>query len=488
MCDLHHPGEEAPVRTGITDFVDELVVCLTNSRIYWAQHPRVQSSIENLLVILKARFDASKNGNVDIGASDGYLFHEKQPLLGASLSAARIVEPLTKLQSGGIRFKRGADQDALLALVELLGSNKDVTYFEDANQVLRSKGCNLIELLPAYGEGLGGDADFGMGGGAYAGTDGHGGGGSGEGEGNGHRGGPDLAIDVPVEMYQGMVDSLQDIMVRACRGEAFNIAGMQGHVESVLGQLHTDPVALMRVCRYEHYDAFTFGHSIRVCTIALQFARHLTNDEELLQRIGMSALLHDVGKAWVPFEILYSRGRLSDEERTEMNKHTDYGGEILLGLPDNDPMAVATAYNHHHRAVDKSRTLYELSTVTKIVKICDVFEALTAVRPYKDRMSALRAYRIMMSMGDHFDRKLLRRFIQTYGVYPVGSRILLTTGETARVQRQSTALQFPIVEIEEAMDSKLTSGGELTHDLSTFQAGEMIGVTEQLVKPEVDAA
>ncbi len=477
MCDLHHPDEGIPRRTGITDLVDELVVCLTNSRIYWAKHPRVQSSIENLEVILQARCDASSTGVVDLGAADGYLFHEKQPLLGASLSAARIIEPLSALSSGGIRFKRGADQAALLALVELLGSNKDVRRFDEANEVLRAKGCHAIELLPEYGESAGAGPhvaahDFGLV----------------EGDADQGLGEPSpTTVDIPVAMYQSIVDSLQDIMVRACRGETFDIAGMRGHVETVLTQLHADPAALMRVCRYEHYDAFTFGHSIRVCAIALQFARQLTNDPALLERVGMSALLHDVGKAWVPFEILYSRGRLSDEEREEMNKHTQYGSEILLGLPDNDPMAVATAYNHHKRTGKSSSDTVRLSTVTRIVKIADVFEALTAVRPYKDRMSALRAYRIMMSMGDHFDGGLLRRFIQLHGVYPDGCRVLLDTGETARVVRQSSALQFPVVEIEEPMDSKLSAGGELKHDLSTFPTGEMIGITEQIVTPEDDA-
>ena len=91
----------------------------------------------------------------------------------------------------------------------------------------------------------------------------------------------------------------------------------------------------------------------------------------------------------------------------------------------------------------------------KIVKICDVFEALTAVRPYKPRMSPVRAYRIMMGMKDHFDPRMLRAFVQLSGLYPVGSRVRLSSGDTARVQKQTSDPARPVVDIEVIQDEEL---------------------------------
>jgi HD-GYP domain-containing protein (c-di-GMP phosphodiesterase class II) len=264
-----------------------------------------------------------------------------------------------------------------------------------------------------------------------------------------------------VQLYQGIVDLLQDSMVKVCRGEPLHADGARGYVEAVLKQLDADSHSLMHVARYEKYDAFTFGHSIRVCFLALNFAKTLTQDPELLHRIGLAALLHDVGKAWVPFEILHATGYLTDEQRLEMNKHTLYGGEILLDMDHSDPLAVAVAVSHHRTqeggGYPTTVQAARLSLGTRIVKICDVYEALTAVRPYKTRMSPTRAFRAMMAQQHHFDPSLLRRFIAHTGVYPQGSRVRLAGGAIARVLAQTGSLARPRVRLERA------ASGELLH-------------------------
>ncbi|MCP3915254.1 MAG: HD domain-containing protein [bacterium] len=279
---------------------------------------------------------------------------------------------------------------------------------------------------------------------------------------------PRGVIDLPMRTYQGIVDMLQDVMVRAASGEPIAVDKARGFVETVLNRLDVDPATMMSLGRYERYDAFTFGHSIRVAFLALNFARTFVTDEELLHRIGIAAMLHDVGKAWVPFEVLHSTGRLSDEERQQMNRHTEYGGQILLELAGGDPMVVAAAFGHHRTGDGGGypKTIHEaeLSTCTRVVKICDVYEALTAVRPYKDRMSPLRAYRVMMSMKGHFDPFLLWHFIQRNGLYPDGSRVRLSTGDEASVVAQGNRVDRPLVLVDGA-------GEEEAIDLSTDPAG-----------------
>ncbi len=114
-------------------------------------------------------------------------------------------------------------------------------------------------------------------------------------------------------------------------------------------------------------------------------------------------------------------------------------------------MAVATAFGHH-RTMDYAgypvtAHQYRQSMVTRIVKICDVYEALTAARPYKRPITPTRAYRIMVGMGRHFDQQLLRKFIEVTGVFPNGQLVEMTNGELARVQRQGSELLLPSVEV-----------------------------------------
>ena len=114
-------------------------------------------------------------------------------------------------------------------------------------------------------------------------------------------------------------------------------------------------------------------------------------------------------------------------------------------------MSIATAFGHH-RTMDfagypKTIHEYRQSMVTRIVKICDVYEALTAARPYKRPITPTRAYRIMVGMGNHFDLRLLRKFIEVNGVFPNGQLLEMSSGEVARVQQQGSKLLLPTVEM-----------------------------------------
>ena len=112
----------------------------------------------------------------------------------------------------------------------------------------------------------------------------------------------------------------------------------------------------------------------------------------------------------------------------------------------------------------------------------NVYEALTAVRPYKARMSPLRAYRIMMALPGQFDPLLLRHFIQGNGIYPVGSRVKLGTGEIARVRRQTGDVEKPVVEVEvSSAGTALRSGRRPERDLSRGDGTELYLVRQLLL-------
>jgi HD-GYP domain-containing protein (c-di-GMP phosphodiesterase class II) len=206
--------------------------------------------------------------------------------------------------------------------------------------------------------------------------------------------------------------------------------------------------------RYERYDAFTFGHSVRVCALAIDFASQLERDPRLLLRIGTAALLHDIGKVGIAPEVLHHRGRLSPEQRREMERHAALGSAILLEQKDIDDVAVAVSHGHHQNldgtGYPADRLSIEHSVVTRLIRICDVYEALTAVRPYKGAMSPIQAFRVMLESPGTFDPALLRRFIAATGAYPSGSEVELSDGRIARVAGQSGEILRPVVRPERA--------------------------------------
>jgi HD-GYP domain-containing protein (c-di-GMP phosphodiesterase class II) len=483
MCEQHLTEEERASRpTDIVGLVDEIVVSVTNRRIYAEAHPRVTSSIDALAASIATLMGQMGTTRLEIGSAEGFLFHDHRPLLGATLSAKRLIDQLAGLRSGGLTIDARVSKDQLRTLVAYLASGcKGAEDFEEANQALASRGCGTVQFLPPYTN-------------------------DGGGNGNGSASKYDVVLDgalpevksfdlglelnVSSRLYQDVVTVMQDAMMKSCRSEHLDLTAAAGHVESILERLTADAKSLMSLARYELYDEFTFGHSIRVCLIALDFARHLTNDVPTLQRIGTAALLHDIGKAWVPFEVLHSTTLLSPEERREMSLHAVYGGQILLDSPKPDPLAVSVAFSHHQTpdggGYPRSIRSPRVSVPTMIVKLSDVFEALTAVRPYKPRMSPARAFRIMMSMEGHFDPALLRRFIEVIGVYPVGSRVRLSNGDVARVEAQTDSLLKPVVRTEtSASGEPLFEEDVLTIDLSRDRSRTPLTVEDMLLEAEL---
>jgi HD-GYP domain-containing protein (c-di-GMP phosphodiesterase class II) len=416
----------------VCSLVDELVVGLLNAQLYGVGHARVVASAREAAARVAGHCEDHRVGSMLVGVVGDQVVFEGRPLLGASLAARRLLQRIRAHGAGGVEFDAHATATDVAAVLALLAKRDEtVADVAAANAELEREGVQAVRLVPPYAGGGGG--------------------------------GGTLLVPTAtalVSLHQGTVDLLQGLTLSVCQGKDLHLGDVRGAVDEIVSGLSRDAAGMFSISRYEEYDAYTFGHSIRVCLLALSVARACTRDEAFVQRIGTAALLHDVGKALVPFEVLHKRGRLSTDERHEMEKHPVHGAAILLANRESDPLAVSAAYGHH-RTVDgngypRTRGHYEQSIVTRIVKICDVFEALTAVRPYKPAMSPAKAYRIMLGMPGHFDAPLLRRFMRIIGIHVIGARVRLDDGRVGRVVRQTDDLDRPVVELlEEGGDDSI---------------------------------
>lgn len=441
----------------VVEMVDDLAAALVNARIYRPDHPRVIESARSTARFVRELTPVEGERGLRLSVANDLLVHRGHPLVGASIAASRLIGAITARGGGGLEIDDDASNDDVARLLGGLAARpNEGEDWQAFNTQLANLGTRSVRMLPPFVVGVRGTALGGR-----------------------------TTIVTPVKFYQSCIDVLQEVTVSICHGGRIEFADVQSHAEAVLRRLEGDEGPLMNLARQDQYDAFTFGHSVRVAVLAMNFARTLTSDHELLIRIGTAALLHDCGKSLVPFEILHSRKQLSAEEKREMSKHPSYGAEILLDHDAADPLTIAAAFGHHRSCDGKGypNTLQEHHNllVTEIVKICDVYEALTAARPYKRPMSPVRAYRVMMSMGEHLDRKLLRRFIENNGIFPIGQLVLLTTGERARVIAQTNRIVFPRVKLEtDPHGSPLLEPDALTIDLSLPQTHPHRGIVEAI--------
>ncbi len=422
MTEPQEPARDSTVV--VTQLVDEIVAALINVRIYAASHPRCQSSLAAVCRLVREVVDRTGEPSVRIATADDLLIHLHRPLLAASLAASRLIDMLRRWGSGGLELTPGVGGDELCELFSAMaGRPQPGEDYVRLNERMQQRQFHCVSLLPPYV-----DSAIGAG-----------------------RADSGARLHLAVRFYQTLVDLLQNVTIAVCRGGRIEFDPVKSMAEQMLLRLESDEGPLLSLARQDQYDAFTFGHSVRVAVLAMTFAKAMTEDRDLVTRIGVAALLHDVGKALIPFEILHVQRRLSPEEFREMSRHPQLGAELLLDHHDSDPLAVAASFGHHRtndgRGYPQTAHDGQTSVVTEIVKICDVYEALTAARPYKAPMSPVKAYRVMLSMGDKFDRALLRRFIEINGVFPVGQPVELSTGETAVVCRQGTDARRPIVEV-----------------------------------------
>ena len=169
---------------------------------------------------------------------------------------------------------------------------------------------------------------------------------------------------------------------------------------------------------------FTFFHSHGIANLARKVTKYLGYDSETQNKMYIAGLLHDIGKLNVPVDILHKSGRLTPEERFEINKHTYYTRKILEQIQGFDEI-VRYAANHHEK-INGTGYPYriqggKLSELEKIMAICDVYQALTEERPYRENLSQEKVWNIIDSMvsDKHLDESLVSKVRQMLKWYDI---------------------------------------------------------------------
>jgi putative nucleotidyltransferase with HDIG domain len=163
-----------------------------------------------------------------------------------------------------------------------------------------------------------------------------------------------------------------------------------------------------------HHTA-TYRHCLFVTGFAVAFAQHLGMREDDQRRLARAALLHDVGKAFIPVAILDKPGELNDAEMAEMREHPRRGFEALA-RQGGFPPEMLDVVLHHHEFLDG--TGYpdglrgkEISDIVRLTTMVDIYAAMVEKRPYRLQFTHARAFSMMEEMGDKLDQHLLQAFL-----------------------------------------------------------------------------
>ena len=196
-----------------------------------------------------------------------------------------------------------------------------------------------------------------------------------------------------------------------------NLQHLEKIITPILENIVNNKNTIASYIKIIEYDYYTHTHCLNVSIYALSLGSKLGLDYKTLNALGSSALLHDLGKSKINYDITIKKKHLSNAEFEKMKKHTIYGYETALdiGIKDQD---ILDGIKYHHEKLDGSGYPdglkdKEITLFPRLIAVCDVFDALTTKRSYKEALSSVQALKIMKtSMYSHLDMKLVDAFIR----------------------------------------------------------------------------
>lgn len=240
------------------------------------------------------------------------------------------------------------------------------------------------------------------------------------------------------------------------KGSNYNVKdidSIKNVVEELMRVVYDNPDTLYHMTELMGTDMYTYNHSAEVAVLAMLVAKSMKLSENFIKKIGIGAILHDIGKMQIPGEILNKVLPLEIDEVKLVKEHVQYGYDMLKENDFISPISRQIVLLHHEKLNGEGYPYHlagdQIPIHVRIVTMCDIFNAISSNRSYKDRLNADEALEIIRTEAVYeLDRDIYYHLLKVVNIYPVGTVVELSTGDLAIVIRENIDAQTrPLVQI-----------------------------------------
>jgi HD-GYP domain-containing protein (c-di-GMP phosphodiesterase class II) len=422
---------DARLRHAGRGFLLQLYAALRSLKLYPVENATVQHSLDDLQETVTNLL--ASEGELEVRLAGDFIFVNSTRLrleLDNYASFSHILTIFRAFEIGALRAHRGAErrewQIFLSLLLSLAGRGTEDPIAELQSR-LRDGGVKHLEVERAVPQPEGLESEE--------------------------------AREVAKRTYSQGVAVTKEVITGIRLGRATSVKRVKRAVQMIVDQVLNNETSLMGLTTLRDYDEYTFTHSVNVCIFAVALGKKLGFSKLQLYDLGMTALLHDVGKARVPIDILNKTTGLDETEWRVVQAHPWLGALTLFGLRGYDEIpyrSILVAYEHHMKTdltgYPRSIRSRSLGIFSRIVAVADGYDAATTRRSYQT--VPIEPDQVLKEMWENpkrgYDRILVKALINLIGVYPVGTCVILDTfevGVVAAPNPESQQLNRPLVRI-----------------------------------------
>jgi len=409
------PGNEAFIRASGRGILITFHSALRALKLYPVENATVQKALDELHGTVRHFVEAEQE--IELRLSGDFLFLNGVRLrleLDNFAAFSGVLSILRAFDIGALRINSGVERREWLAFLSILltlaaqpSEDRYVTLIERMGPA----GLPNIDLEPstATSEEIGGEQE---------------------------------AKEVAKRTYAQGVAVTKEVVNSVRMGRTSSLKKVKRAVQMIVDQVLTNETSIMGLPTLRDYDEYTFMHSVNVCIFAVALGRKIGFSKLQLYDLGMTALLHDIGKARVPIEITNKTGSLEDAEWREMQAHPWRGAMTLFGMRGYDEIpyrAILVAHEHHMKTdltgYPRHIRPRTLGLFSRIVSVADGFDAATTRRSYQT--VPIEPDQVLKEMWSNprrgYDPMIVKALINLIGVYPIGTCVILDTFEVAIV-------------------------------------------------------